>query len=64
MRIVDTLKIKTRKRIINQTRINAESLRLFSPRNQYNLPYYKAHNTMQNTISTAELFSSPSGLYE
>ncbi len=63
MRIVDTSKIETRKRTVNQTRINAENLRLFSLRNQYNLPYYKAHMPCKTPFSTAELFFSPSGLY-
>lgn len=63
MRILDTLKIETGKRTVNQIHINPESLRLFALRDQYNLPRYKAHNAMQDAISTAELFFSSSGLY-
>jgi DNA polymerase-3 subunit epsilon len=56
MRILDTLKIESRKCAINQTHINTESVRLFALRSQYNLSRYKTHNAMQDAISTAELF--------
>ena len=39
-----------------QSYIRPDSLRLFSLRKRYNLPRYKAHDTMRDTISTAELF--------
>jgi len=56
MAMLDTLKIETKKIIRTKGYIQSESLRLFSLREKYNLPRYKAHNAMQDAISTAELF--------
>jgi DNA polymerase-3 subunit epsilon len=56
MRMLDTLKIENRKMMNTKGYIQPESLRLFSLREKYNLPRYKAHNAMQDAISTAELF--------
>lgn len=36
--------------------IVSDSLRLFSLRKQQGLPYYKAHNALEDAISTAELY--------
>ena len=54
--MIDTLKIENRKMMNTQGYIRPDSLRLFSLRKRYNLPRYKAHNAMQDAISTAELF--------
>ncbi len=56
MMMLDTLKIETKKMMNTKGYIQSEGLRLFSLREKYNLPRYKAHNAMQDAISTAELF--------
>lgn len=56
MTMLDTLKIEQKKLQKLQQHLKPESLRLFSLRDKYNLPRYKAHNAMQDAISTAELF--------
>ncbi len=54
--MLDTLKIELAKMQKTEQIIKPDSLRLFNLRNKYNLPRYKAHNAMQDAISTAELF--------
>ena len=39
-----------------QQPISQESLRLFNLREQQGLPHYKAHNALEDAISTAELY--------
>ena len=54
--MLDTLKIERRKIQQMQQHTQPDGLRLFNFREKYNLPCYKAHNAMQDAISTAELF--------
>ncbi|MDC9715299.1 MAG: exonuclease domain-containing protein [Gammaproteobacteria bacterium] len=54
--MLDTLKIERRKMQKTQQYTKPDGLRLFNLREKYNLPRYKAHNAMQDAISTAELF--------
>ncbi|CAC9527387.1 DNA polymerase III epsilon subunit (EC 2.7.7.7) [uncultured Gammaproteobacteria bacterium] len=54
--MLDTLKIESRKMQKMQQYAQPDGLRLFNLREKYNLPRYKAHNAMQDAISTAELF--------
>jgi DNA polymerase-3 subunit epsilon len=54
--MLDTLKIERRKIQQMQQHTQPDGLRLFNFREKYNLPRYKAHNAMQDAISTAELF--------
>ena len=54
--IVDTLRIESKKRLLVQNSLSISSFRLFTLREKYNLPRYKAHNAMQDAIATAELF--------
>ncbi|CAC9439236.1 hypothetical protein [uncultured Gammaproteobacteria bacterium] len=56
MIMLDTLQIEARKMSRFQGYIQGEKLSLFTLRNKYNLPRYKAHNAMQDAIATAELF--------
>ncbi len=56
MVMLDTLKIENRKMMNTKGYIQPDSLRLFSLREKYHLPRYKAHNAMQDAIATAELF--------
>jgi DNA polymerase-3 subunit epsilon len=56
MRIVDTLEIEKRLIVRRQQGIAKGQLRLFNLRRQYNLPRYRAHNAMEDALSTAELF--------
>ncbi|SMN13943.1 DEDDh 3'-5' exonuclease domain of the epsilon subunit of DNA polymerase III [Bathymodiolus heckerae thiotrophic gill symbiont] len=56
MIMLDTLQIEARKMSRFQGYIQGDNLRLFTLRNKYNLPRYKAHNAMQDAIATAELF--------
>jgi DNA polymerase-3 subunit epsilon len=54
--MLDTLKIEQKKMQQAQQYLNPEKLRLHALRQKYNLPRYKAHNAMQDSIATAELF--------
>jgi len=54
--MLDTLAIEKRKLEKLNRPIVANQLRLFNLRKAYNLPRYKAHNAMEDAISTAELF--------
>lgn len=56
MIMFDTLEIEHKKMQRMHQAVNPKELRLFSLRDKYNLPRYKAHNAMQDAISTAELF--------
>ena len=54
--MIDTLKIEQRKMQKAGQYSQSDGFRLFNLREKYNLPRYKAHNAMQDAISTAELF--------
>ncbi len=56
MKMLDTLRIEQNKIRYTHSYIKQESLRLYALRDHYNLPRYKAHNALQDAISTAELF--------
>lgn len=56
MMIVDTLAIEKKKYQQQYRQYAATQLRLFNLRKHYGLPRYKAHNAMEDVISTAELF--------
>ncbi|MBL4660796.1 MAG: hypothetical protein JKY19_10605 [Alcanivoracaceae bacterium] len=56
MVMLDTLQIEKRRLEKLNRYIHDNQLRLFNLRNDYNLPRYKAHNAMEDAISTAELF--------
>lgn len=54
--VIDTFWIAKLKMQQNQQAISADSLRLFNLRKNIGLPNYKAHNALEDAISTAELF--------
>lgn len=54
--IVDTLEIEKRRLLRREQGIAKGQLRLFNLRRHYNLPRYRAHNALEDAISTAELF--------
>lgn len=54
--MVDTMEIEKGVLMRRQQGIGKGQLRLFNLRRQYNLPRYRAHNAMEDAISTAELF--------
>jgi len=56
MRIVDTMEIEKGILQRREQGISKGQLRLFNLRKQYNLPRYRAHNAMEDALSTAELF--------
>ncbi len=56
MKMLDTLRIEQNKVRYTHSYVKQESLRLYALRDRYNLPRYKAHNALQDAISTAELF--------
>ncbi|TQV87298.1 exonuclease domain-containing protein [Aliikangiella coralliicola] len=62
--IIDTFEVaKTIKRQ-NQQPITSNSLRLFNLRNEIGLPHYKAHNALEDAISTAELLLAQQALLD
>ena len=56
IRTIDTLVLARRLYEIRNHTIQANNLRLFNLRPQYNLPQYKAHNALSDALATAELF--------
>ncbi len=54
--VVDTLAIEKHRLLMRQDHIGQEELRLFSCRERYNLPRYKAHDALVDAVGTAELF--------
>ena len=56
LRIVDTLEIEKRRLLRREQGIAKGQLRLFNLRRHYNLPRYRAHNALEDALSTAELF--------
>lgn len=54
--IIDTLELGQRVLERRNHTIQANDLRLFNLRSQYNLPRYKAHNALNDALATAELF--------
>lgn len=56
LRFVDTFKFAERQLTKKNRPIIAGELRLFNLRKQMKLPNYKAHNALEDAISTAELF--------
>jgi DNA polymerase-3 subunit epsilon len=53
---IDTLVLARRLFEIRNPTIQANNLRLFNLRPQYNLPQYKAHNALSDALATGELF--------
>ncbi len=56
LRVVDTLAIERSALLRRHQGISKGQLRLFNLRRQYHLPRYRAHNAMEDALSTAELF--------
>lgn len=56
VRTIDTLVLARRLFEIRNHTIQANNLRLFNLRPQYNLPQYKAHNALSDAVATGELF--------
>lgn len=54
--VIDTLKLGQRVFERRNHTIQTGDLRLFNLRARYNLPHYKAHNALNDALSTAELF--------
>jgi DNA polymerase-3 subunit epsilon len=54
--IIDTLKLGQRIFERRNHTIQTGDLRLFNLRPRFNLPHYKAHNALNDALSTAELF--------
>ena len=55
LNILDTFQIAKNSMQRRQQAITPNSLRLFNLRKSYHLPFYKAHNALEDAISTAEL---------
>ena len=53
--MVDTLQLEAKRLQRSQQPIQANQLRLFNLRKQYNLPRYHAHNALEDALATAEL---------
>jgi len=53
---IDSFEFAKQRMQNKQQPISSESLRLFNLRKQQGLPNYKAHNALEDAISTAELF--------
>jgi len=56
LRFVDTFKFAERQLLKKDRPVVAGELRLFNLRKQMKLPNYKAHNALEDAISTAELY--------
>lgn len=56
LRFVDTFSIAEKQAHRLNKPVQPNALRLFNLRKQMNLPNYKAHNALEDAISTAELF--------
>lgn len=56
LRFVDTFSIAEKQARRHNKPFQASGLRLFNLRRQMKLPNYKAHNALEDAISTAELF--------
>lgn len=56
MRMIDTLALAEKNMKQKQQPIAPNNLRLFNLRAQYGLPRYHAHNALEDSIATAELF--------
>lgn len=56
VRVVDTMKLEMKKQQQRGVVIKSNDLRLFNIRKAYGLPRYKAHNALEDAVSTAELF--------
>jgi len=56
LNIIDTFQLAKSVMERRQQAITPSSLRLFNLRKAYHLPFYKAHNALEDAISTAELF--------
>jgi DNA polymerase-3 subunit epsilon len=54
--IIDTLKIAERLLTRRNHALQPSRLRLFNLREDFNLPIYKAHNALNDAMTTAELF--------
>lgn len=55
LRVVDTLQLAYQKKYRQSVHIPANALNLFTLRESYQLPRYKAHNAMTDAVATAEL---------
>ncbi len=53
---IDTLVLSQRLMQKRNHAIEPSSLRLFNLRDNYRLPHYKAHNALNDALTTAELF--------
>ena len=53
---IDTLQLANRQLQREQVTIKPDMLRLFSLRDRYHLPRYKAHHALSDALTTAELF--------
>ena len=55
VRIVDTMQLEKKRLERRHSGIKQNQLRLFNIRKAYGLPRYKAHNALEDAVSTAEL---------
>ncbi|MCW9018026.1 MAG: exonuclease domain-containing protein, partial [Kangiellaceae bacterium] len=56
LKMLDTFIIAKNSMQRRHQAITPSSLRLFNLRQNYGLPFYKAHNALEDALSTAELF--------
>jgi DNA polymerase-3 subunit epsilon len=54
--IIDTLALGHRMLVRRNHALNTNALRLFNLRDMYKLPVYRAHNALNDAMTTAELF--------
>lgn len=59
--VIDTLKLAERVLMRRNHAISPNRLRLFNLRNDFHLPRYKAHNALNDALTTAELFLNLEG---
>ncbi len=55
-RVVDTLKLEMSRLYARGHHREPDALRLYRCRERYNLPVYKAHDALSDSVATAELF--------
>lgn len=55
LQVVDTLQIAFNSKYKHSVHVSPDALNLFSLREAYKLPRYKAHNAMNDAVATAEL---------
>ena len=63
VRVIDTMKLEMRKLQQQGRVIKTNDLRLFNIRKRYGLPRYKAHNALEDAVSTAEVFLAITAKY-